>query len=553
MKSFFLAVCLLGWWLLAAAEGPPQAAIASAHPLATEAGFSILRRGGNAFDAAVAVAAALAVVEPANSGLGGGGFFLLHRARDGLQMVIDGRERAPLAAHRDMYLDERGQLIPKRSVDGPLAAAIPGLPAALVHLSHRYGRLPLRESLAPAIVLARDGFLVSTRYLDQVRRRLAVLELYPESAQIFLQNGHLPEPGFRLVQKDLSRVLQALAEQGREGFYAGWVAERLVSEVRRAGGIWRLKDLLSYHAVERQPLLGYYLETKIITAPPPAGGAVVLETLNILSAWNLARLDSALAKHLIVEAWRRAFRDRALYLGDPDFVQVPLDVLLSPAYAAGLRAAIRPDRALPSHFLAEVAAPSVAGDNTTHFSILDREGNRVAATLSINYLFGSGFTVPGTGVLLNDEMDDFAIQPGVANLYGLVGGAANAIAPGKRMLSSMAPVFAETPERIGILGTPGGSRIPSMMTLAVLDFAFGFGPATLVRWPRFHHQYLPDELQYELGALTKREQQALALLGHRLRGLTEPYGNLQVIVWDRILNRVEAASDPRGEGVARVE
>lgn len=549
-----VAACvLLGWSLAAVADAlPPKAAIASAHPLATEAGFTILRQGGNAFDAAVAVAAALAVVEPAGSGLGGGGFFLLHRAKDGFRIVIDARERAPLVASREMYLDERGQVVPGLSVDGPLAAGIPGLPAALAHLAKAYGRLPLAVSLAPAIQLAREGFLVSERYLHQVRQRLAVLKRYPASAEIFLQQGELPEPGFRLVQRDLARVLEALAQNGREGFYAGWVAEQLVTEVRRAGGIWHLEDLARYQVIERQPLVGRYRQVEISTAPPPASGAVLLETLNILSPWPLFRLDSAIAKHLIVEAWRRAYRDRSLYLGDPDFTEVPLNLLLSPAYAAGLRVAIRLDRALPSGWLAEAPEP-VASTATTHFSILDREGNRVAATLSINYLFGSGFTVPGTGVLLNDEMDDFAIAPGVANLYGLVSGEANVIAPGKRMLSSMTPAFLEAPDRVAIVGTPGGSRIISMVTLAVLDFAAGFRPATWVSWPRFHHQYLPDEIQYEPGALTAREQQVLASLGHRLRALEEPYGNMQAIVWDLGLNRVEAASDPRGEGMAKVE
>lgn len=554
MRGFRLAaVCLLGWWLVApASEGPPKAGIASAHPLATEAGFEVLGRGGNAFDAAVAVAAALAVVEPASSGLGGGGFFLLHRAGDDVQVVVDARERAPWAACQDMYLDEWGQVIPGLSVDGPLAAGIPGLPAALTHLAEHYGRLPLAVSLAPAIKLAREGFLVSKRYLRQVQRRLPVLQRYPESARIFLQDGALPKPGFRLRQGDLARVLEALAREGRRGFYAGWVGERLVTEVRRAGGIWRFEDLARYQVVERQPLTGRYRQVKIVTAPPPAGGAVLLETLNVLSPWPLPSLDTAIAKHLIVEAWRRAYRDRAWYLGDPDFVVLPLGQLLSPAYAAGLRASIRLDRALPSSWLAE-GLESAAATDTTHFSILDREGNRVAATLSINYLFGSGFVVPGTGVLLNDEMDDFASKPGVPNLYGLIGSQANAIAPGKRMLSSMTPTLLESPDRVAIVGTPGGSRIMSMMTLSVLDFASGFGPATLVGWPRFHHQYLPDEVQYEPGALTAREQRVLMRLGHRLKALAEPYGNMQAIVWDRVLNRVEAASDPRGEGMARVE
>ncbi len=555
MKAYLLALCLLGWSIAAAAPVPPKAAVASAHPLATEAGLEILRRGGNAFDAAVAVAAALAVVEPAGSGLGGGGFFLLHRAKDGFEAVVDTRERAPSAARRDMYLDERGQVTLKLSVDGPLAAAIPGLPAGLAHLAERYGRLPLAVSLAPAIALARQGFLVGENYFRQVRERLPALKRYPESARIFLQNERLPEPGFRLVQKELAEVLEALAKNGRKGFYSGWVAQRLVEEVCRAGGIWRLKDLADYQVVERRPLYGRYRRMKIITVPPPGGGMVLLESLSILSAWPLERLDSATRKHLIVEAWRRAYRDRALYLGDPDFIDLPLKIktLLSPAYAEGLRAAIRFDRALPSDYLAAVEAEVTQGADTTHFSILDRQGNRVAATLSLNYLFGSGFTVPGTGVLLNDEMDDFAIAPGIPNLYGLVGGEANAIASGKRMASSMTPTFLEAGDRLGIVGTPGGSRIISMLTLAVLDFEAGFGPSLLVSWPRFHHQYLPDEIQYEPSALTARERRVLEAYGHRLKALERPYGNLQAIVWDKGLNEVEAASDPRGEGWAQVK
>ncbi|MBN2701076.1 MAG: gamma-glutamyltransferase [Methylothermaceae bacterium] len=550
-----LAACLLGWGLIAiAAEQPPQAAIASAHPLATEAGLDILRQGGNAFDAAVAVAAALAVVEPAGSGLGGGGFFLLHRAADDSQVMLDGRERAPLAASRDMYLDSRGKVIPRASVDGPLAAGIPGLPAALAHLAEKDGRLPLKTTLAPAIRLAREGFVVGDRYLRQSRSRIAVMQRYPETARVFLPPDRAPEPGFRLVQPDLARVLEAIAQRGRDGFYAGWVADRLVKEVRRAGGIWSREDLATYRVVEREPVRGKYRNVRITSAAPPSsGGVVLLETLHILSRWDLTDLDSATAKHLIVEAWRRAYRDRALYLGDPDFVTMPLGRLLSPDYAAGLRASIRPDRALPSAWLASELKPVARGADTTHFSILDRKGNRVAATLSVNYLFGSGFTVPGTGVLLNDEMDDFAAKPGTPNLYGLVGGEANAIAPGKRMLSSMTPTFLESPNRVGVVGTPGGSRIISMVTLAVLDFAQGFTPATMVAWPRFHHQYLPDEIQYEPGALSARERQALESLGHRLQARKRPYGNLQAIVWDRVLNRVEAASDPRGEGSARVE
>ena len=547
-----LVVCLL-WQIGAAVSGPPRAAISSAHPLATAAGFAILDQGGNAFDAAVAVAATLAVVEPAGSGLGGGGFFLLHRASDGVQVMIDAREKAPLAAHRDMYLDAGGRPIPRLSVDGPLAAGIPGLPAALVYLADHYGRLPLRVSLTPAIRHARVGFRVGPRYVEQVRRRFQVLRRYRESARIFLDQGRLPSPGFRLRQPELARVLEEIADKGRRGFYGGWVARRLAEEVQKAGGIWSRADLAQYRVKARRPVISRYRNVRIVSAAPPSSGGVVLaETLNILAPYPLTRLDPATAKHLIVEAWRRAYRDRALYLGDPDFVTMPLHRLLSPDYAAGLRAAIRPDRALPSAWLASQPETVSGGADTTHFSILDREGNRVAATLSVNYVFGSGFVVPGTGVLLNDQMDDFVIKPGVPNIYGLVGGRANAIAPGKRMLSSMTPTFLETENKVAILGTPGGSRIISMVTLATLDFAAGFGPAMWVGWPRFHHQYLPDEIQFEPGGLSEEEQRQLRRRGHRLKPLRRTYGNMQAILWDRSRDRVEAAADPRGEGLARV-
>lgn len=549
-----VAAGLLFWHLIAwSAVIPPKAAIASAHPLATGAGIEILRQGGNAFDAAVAVAAALAVVEPAGSGLGGGGFFLLHRSRDASNVMLDAREKAPLAASRDMYLDRSGRVIPKLSIDGPLAAGIPGVPAALAHVAEHYGRLPLSRSLAPAIRLAREGFQVGPGYLRKIRRRLTTLQAYRQTSVLFLQQGKAPSPGFRLVQKDLARVLEAIARRGKAGFYDGWVAERLVASVRKGGGIWTRQDLEQYQVVERRPLEGDYRGVHVVSAAPPSsGGVVLLETLNILSAYDLSHLGTVTVKHLVVEAWRRAYRDRALYLGDPDFVAMPLERLLSPHYAAGLRVSILPDRALPSNRLNPVPETS-GGADTTHFSILDREGNRVAATLSINYLFGSGYVAEGTGVLLNDEMDDFVAKPGVPNIYGLVGGEANAIAPGKRMLSSMTPTFVETRDRMAVLGTPGGSRIISMVTLAVMDFARGFQPGVWVTWPRYHHQYLPDEIQYEEGALSVVEQQSLQAMGHRLRPLAERYGNMQVILWDKQTDRVEAASDPRGEGKAWVE
>ena len=546
-----LCLCVLAS-LAQAAGGPGRHAVASAHPLATEAGIRILEQGGNAFDAAVAVSAVLAVVEPYSSGIGGGGFWLLHQADSGRDVMIDGRERAPLAATRNLYLDASGRVVPGLSMNGPLAAGIPGEPAALAHIARRYGRLPLSTTLAPAIRLAREGFEIDPVYRRLAAFRLDILREHPAAARIFLQDGEVPPPGWRLRQPALAGTLEALARQGRDGFYAGEVAKRLVNAVRGAGGIWTLEDLRSYRVVEREPIRIDYRGWRILAASPPSSGGVVLgEMLNILAGYDLAKLAPATRVHLLVEAMRRAYRDRAEYLGDPDFVAMPLARLLHPFYAAGLRAGIRLDRATPSDSLRPVGAAE-EGPHTTHFSILDAEGNRVAATLSINYPFGSGFVAGDTGVLLNDEMDDFAAAPGAPNAYGLVGAEANAIAPGKRMLSSMTPTFVEGPDRIGILGTPGGSRIITMVLLGVLDLIDGGDPEHWVSLPRFHHQYLPDAIQFEPDALPEAVQQRLQAMGHRLQPLEHTYGNMQAILWHTDTGEVAAASDPRGIGRAVV-
>jgi len=551
-------ICLYAALLFAPAALPanavapsPQAAIASAHPLATRAGFEILNKGGNVFDAAVAVSAVLAVVEPSGSGLGGGGYWLLHRASDGFETMIDGREKAPFAARKDMFLDGRGKADPKLSVDGALAAAIPGMPAALAHLSERYGRLPLAESLAPAIRIAENGFAVGHKFLKLLGTQQQVVGRFRSSARIFLPQGRLPAPFSILRQPDLAATLKQIAKSGRDGFYRGKVAAKLVNSVRSAGGIWTEEDLESYRVVERRPLKGNYHGIKITSSPPSSsGGIVLIEALNVLSAYDLKQADPATRKHLIVEAMRRAYHDRALYLGDPDYVSIPVERLLNADYAAGLRSTIRFDKALPSAMLSGEDEQEAEAANTTHFSIIDQEGNRVAATLSINFQFGSGFVAEGTGVLLNDEMDDFASSAG--NVYGLVGGAANAIQPGKRMLSSMTPTFLENERGVAVLGTPGGSRIISMVLLAALDYAEGHEPASWVSLPRFHHQYLPDAIQYEPGALNASEVKDLAAKGHQLTVVPERYGDMQAVLWNKKTRELSAGSDPRGEGMALV-
>ncbi|MBD3669878.1 MAG: gamma-glutamyltransferase [Gammaproteobacteria bacterium] len=536
----------------AQSDTPPAAAVATAHPTATEAGHRIMAAGGNAFDAAVAVSATLAVVEPYSSGIGGGGFWLLHRADDGQQLMIDGRETAPLAAHRDMYLDEQGKVVDGLSIDGPLAAGIPGVPAALVHLSERYGKLTLKQSLAPAIEAAREGFVVTEHYRRMTGFRLEALRRSADAAAIFLHENEVPPLGHIIKQSDLARTLEAMAEHGRAGFYQGPVAKALVEGVRAEDGIWQLEDLDQYKVVEREPITGRYHDFKLISASPPSSGGIALaEMLNILEGNELDKLDSVTRKHLIVEAMRRAYRDRAEYLGDTDFVDVPVAKLTDKAYARQLTDTILRDEATPSASLKPVAVED-EGPHTTHFSILDKAGNRVSATLSINYPFGACFVPPGTGVLLNDEMDDFSSKPGVPNAYGLVGAEANAIAPGKRPLSSMSPTFVEGPDGVAILGTPGGSRIITMVLLGLLDYTEGGEPESWVSVGRYHHQYLPDAIQHEPGALSEEEKTQLQLMGHQLKEISYRYGNMQAILWDKKGKRVLAASDPRVEGKAEV-
>jgi gamma-glutamyltranspeptidase/glutathione hydrolase len=527
-----------------------KGAVASAYPLASEAGQQILKEGGNAFDAAVAVAAALAVVEPTSSGLGGGGFFLLHRQSDGFETMVDAREKAPGAASRDMYLDKAGNEIPNGSTAGPISSAIPGEPAALEYVARKYGKLPLKQSLQPAIRLARDGFPLYARLQFGIKYKRDMLARSPEAAKAFLTpDGNVPDVGAIIKQPELAKTLEAIANQGAKGFYEGRVAADLVSGVRAGGGIWTLEDLKAYRVVERKPLVSEYHGARIVTAPPPSsGGIAIVNALNILAGFDLQAVDSATRKHLIIEAMRRAYRDRALYLGDPDFIKImPLAQLMSADYAAGQRASIRADKAMPSELLPGIESEP-KGMNTTHFSVLDTAGNRAAVTITVNLFFGSGYMAAGTGVLLNNEMDDFSTKPGRPNVFGLIGNTANSIAPNKRPLSSMSPTFIDTPKGMMIIGSPGGSTIISQVLLGTLSYVDGLGAADIVKYPRYHHQYLPDEVDYEQGALSDAEIQELQGMGHKLQLSGRQWGNMQVITWDFASGKVQAASDPRGEG-----
>lgn len=532
-------------------QAPVQAAIASANAYATDAGLEVLAEGGNAFDAAVAVSATLGLVEPESSGLGGGGLMLLRVAAEGRDVFIDARERAPLAASRDMYLDESGQVRPRSSIDGPLAAAIPGLPAGLVHLSEKYGRVPLSVSLAPAIRLAREGWVLNHKTASMLPWRSEVMARSPGARALFFRSGKPVNAGQTLKNRDYAQTLERLAREGREGFYAGPLARRLVDGVRKAGGIWSLDDLSQYQVVEREPLRFSHRGFDLVTAPPPSSGGVALaELLNIMGAWNYPAMDTVTRTHLLVEAMRRVYRDRAEFLGDPDFVEVPLARMLSMDYAAGLRATIHPSRATPSELLPPIGSNPERPD-TTHFSVLDRDGNVIAVTQTVNLSFGNGFVVPGTGFLLNNEMDDFSAAPGVPNAFGLVGDAANEIAPGKRPLSSMSPTFLSGHGRVAALGTPGGSRIITMVLLGLMDLMDGASAQAAADLPRIHHQYLPDVVLAEPGALTTEEIAGLEAMGHTVKVSDSTWGNMQVVTWDQRSGAVGAGSDRRNEGVGK--
>jgi len=553
-RALILSLLLVSITSFAASKNKPsQAAIASAHPVATQAGFEILEQGGNAFDAAVAVSATLAVVEPYSSGIGGGGFWLLHDNKNKKDIMIDGRETAPLNATRKMYQDKNGNVISNLSVDGALAAGIPGEPAALVHIAKKYGRLPLKITLAPAIRAARNGFEVKAEYRRMAGFRLNALQASKAAASIFLKDNSVPPLGHIIKQRDLANTLEAIAKKGHAGFYAGNVARQLILENNKAKGIWSKKDFSFYKIKERQPIVSNYKDYQLTSvAPPSSGGIALAEMLNILSAYNLEQLSESNRIHVTVEAMRRAYRDRAEYLGDTDFIKVPVKKLISKSYADSLQQKIDFEKATPSSQLKGVADTS-GGNHTTHFSILDKQGNRVAATLSINYPFGSGFVAAGTGVLLNDEMDDFSAKPGVPNVYGLVGAEANAIEPGKRMLSSMSPTFIESKDKLAVIGTPGGSRIITMVLHGILATIEGKSAEQVVNQPRYHHQYLPDVIQYEPNAFSSKTIKTLEQLGHKLKPLDNTFGNMHVVIWDKKENKVTAASDSRGEGLARVQ
>ena len=537
------------------AQHPPGGVVASGQHIATQVGLDILKKGGNAFDAAVAVSAALAVVEPISSGLGGGGFYLLHDAKTGKDVMLDAREYAPKADTAKSYLTADGKLDRNRSINGPWSAGIPGVPAALVEISKHYGRLPFQETLAPAIAIAKNGFPVYKRMADGFQARRSVMEQFPGTRQVYMPGGKPIKEGDIFRQPDLAATLTLLAQGGFDSFYKGPFAQRLIDGVHQAGGQWTAEELAAYRVKYRKPIVFNYHKWKIITAPPPSSGGIALaEMLQILEGWDLSKCSPTERAHLIVEAMRRAYRDRTFFLGDPDFVHIPSQVLTNKMYAIGLRSSINPDKATPSSDLSGDPT-QLEDDETTHFSIIDDQGNSVSATQSVNLLFGSGLIPPHTGVLLNDEMDDFALESGVPNSYGVMGYAANAPKPGKRMLSSMTPTIMESPDRLIALGTPGGSRIITMTLLGILGYDDGLTPQQVVALPRYHHQWLPDVIEMEEGAFSPDVIKGLQAMGHTLqvtgnfavagKGSSHVWGNMQTVEWNRRSNTLLYGSDPR--------
>ena len=534
---------------------PSKGAVVTSNALATKAGEKILAEGGNAYDAATTISAMLSVVEPFASGLGGGAFWLIYDAKSKKYKMIDARETAPLQSHKNMYLDENENLIKNISKLGPLSAGIPGIPAVLSYVNEKYGSKKLSTLLVPAYKAAINGFPVNERYLKGANYKKEWLKKYKETKAIFLDKGEVPKKGWILKQTDLAKTIKKIMKGGHKSFYTGSFAKKMVESVQNNGGIWSEEDLNRYKVIEREPVKSTYKGISII-APglPSSGGLVLSNALNILAGYELDKLSLTTQKHLIIEALRRAYYERAIKMGDPDFMANSLEFLLTPSYAAKQRESININYATDNQTL-EFADPPYQGqgNDTTHFSVIDKYGNRVAVTQSINFWFGSAFVPKGTGVLLNNEMDDFSIKPGTENGYGLIGYDANAVEPGKRMLSSMTPTFLESDRGFVILGTPGGSRIISMILLATLEWVNGGDAKSMVSLPRFHHQYHPDYVLYEEEAFMSSEIDELESMGHIFKKSNRQFGNMQIIMWDQVNNKIEIASDPRGKEKGREE
>ncbi len=526
-------------------------AVVSAEKHATRVGLQVMKAGGNAIDAAVAVALTLAVTHPSAGNLGGGGFMVIRMA-DGQTAALDYREVAPAAAHRDMYLRKDGSVDPETSLWGSLAGGVPGSPAGLLAVHEKFGSKPFKGLVAAAIRLAREGFEVDHFLADGLRAKADILGRFPTTKRVFFRDGKPLSQGMKLVQKDLADTLSRLAENGFDGFYKGETARLFAAHMHKAGGLITEKDMAQYRPLWRKPVRGTYRGHEILSMPPvSSGGIAVIQMLNILEGYDIGRsgLLSSETVHYMAEAMKRGYADRSKWLGDPGFYKVPQARMITKEYAEKLRASIDPDKSTD----VEPGRPKGAKESgdTTHFSVVDAAGNAVSCTTTINSSFGSGLVVDGLGFLLNNEMDDFSAKPGVPNQFGLVGGVANAIAPGKRMLSSMTPTIVVKDGKLRlVLGSPGGGRIIStvlQVIMNVVDHELAVDVA--VRTPRVHHQWKPKHLFFEAAALSVDVRKGLRRRGHRFAEKASGIGRCQAIEVRGDGLRV-AAADPRSGGAA---
>jgi gamma-glutamyltranspeptidase / glutathione hydrolase len=551
-RSFLVLISIIATGSLALAFEPAAARhgmVVSSELHASEAGIEILREGGNAVDAAVAVGFALAVTYPFAGNIGGGGFMLI-RMTNGGSTVVDYREQAPGAATRNMYLDSEGQIIPGASTVGALSPGVPGTVAGFALAEKKYGKLGLERVLAPAIRLARDGYPVGYWFSQDLRRHEELLSKFPNSRRIFLRGGNFYQPGEIFKQPELATALEEIAQRGPSAFYDGEIAQDIVQTEKRLGGIITARDLASYRAKLRRPLVGQFRGYTVLSVPPPSsGGAVLIEMLNILGPLDLGHPDSFDSMHWIVEAMRRAFADRAAYMGDTDFVRVPIRGMTNPQYAAKLRHEIlasKPDAPVAAGHPSE-SEPS----NTTHYSVVDAEGDGVSNTYTLNNGYGSGVTVDRAGFLLNDEMDDFTSKPGAPNMFGLIQSEANAIAPRKRPLSAMTPTIVLQNGKLRlVLGSPGGPTIINTVLEVLLNvLVYHMGVLRAVLEPRFHNQWMPDKLFLEQQGFSGDTIKKLQRAGYKL-DFRHSIGDCEAIEIDPDTGWRFGAADPRGYGEA---
>jgi gamma-glutamyltranspeptidase / glutathione hydrolase len=560
MRSFFSSLApyaafsiLFALSQITQAQKPPHGAVASAHPMATQAGIDLLKQGGNAFDASIAIASTLAVVEPHGSGLGGGGFWLMYQAKSKKYIFIDARETAPVQLTEKMLLDEKGLPKTENILNGALGAGIPGEIAAFDYIAKNLATQTPEKQLQHAIEAAKKGFPVTESLQKMISFRLNTLKKNKESSQLFLVDQAVPNIGYIIKQPALADTLTALSKNGFHSFYQKESAEKLVSALANTGSVWSVEDLTGYQVKLRPALIGHYKGYTFYTAPlPSAGGIALINAFHILNHFNLTEQTSENRTHLLVEAFRRSYKDR-LNFGDPDFIQMPMNRFIQDNHASTWAKTISLEKATQSITLTQsIHSPPPAiieKEHTTHFSVIDQEGNMVSATLSLNLPFGSGMQIPQTGIFLNNQLDDFSVGTS-ANSYGLVDHPHNHPAPKKRPLSSMTPTIIEGHQQISILGTPGGSRIPTMVILSSLSLMEGLSAKEAAALPRFHHQWMPDHIEFEASAISENHQQILTQKGHSLKKLNRNYGNMQIIRWNKKTNIMEAASDPRGDGSA---